>query len=439
MLLSKRKRYLSGSDWVINTLDYMMKSVTCSGNMSQLVLTLEGTVDEKEVRSRLNSFVKRFPVVHGSVSRDFKLTPYWKIPARSEEDVSIFVTPIESLERQGTLLPLLEKSANTNFRDNCEHVAFHLFIGNEQSALAMMFDHRLFDARGAEMFLDLFQRSLQAEAPSGDVTFISSQELTKWKKKFLAGRSVNRRIIALTRSAAPASLPLPTEKGKGYKYQLVTFSADETTALYDAAYRDAGYLMESPYFLSLITQAVHEVFRNRLSNGSSYVIPVTVDLRQGKDPLQETFFNHLSYLFYQVPVESVHDLKGLINSFKQQMYDQVKSGFPKDLAEASLLTRIAPLPLLGKLLHIPLKGRMATFAFSHLGKSAYQSSEFLGRGIENIFHMPRVPVPPGLGFFSTSYNGRLNLIISYLDGVLTEEDADGLSAAIQKKFGRVQK
>jgi hypothetical protein len=440
MLLSKRKRYLSGSDWVINTLDYMMKSATSAGNMSQLVLMLEGPVDENEVWSRLNNFVTRFPVVQGSVTRDCKLTPYWKIPARVDGDISLCVTRIGSSATAEAILSLLEKSANTKFRDSREHVAFHLFISDEkQNALAMTFDHRLFDARGAEMFLDLFQQSTPEEAPTGDIAFVSSQELTEWKKKFLAGRSVNRRIIALTRSAAPASLPLPKERGKGYKYRMVTFGTEETAALYDAAYREAGYLMESPYFLSLITQTLHETFQNMLSNGSSYVIPVTVDLRPGKDPLLETFFNHLSYLFYQVPMERVHDLKGLINSFKQQMYDQVKSGFPKDLAEASLLTRIAPLPLLGKLLHIPLKGRMATFAFSHLGKSAYQSPEFMGRNIENMFHMPRVPVPPGLGFFSTNYKGKLNLVISYLDGVLTDDGADVLTAAIRKKFGAMQR
>jgi hypothetical protein len=298
----------------------------------------------------------------------------------------------------------------------------------------MTFDHRLFDARGAETFLQLFQQTLSSASPSGDIAFTSSNALTKWRQKFLAGRNVNRRIIALAKST-PAALTLPQGRKKGFSYRLLTFSRQETAAIYDRAYREAGYLMESPFFLAAITRTVHELFTARSAAGASYLIPVTTDLRPGQDPLQEMFFNHVSYLFYQIPVQQSADMKGLITAFKQQMYDQVKAGFPRDLAEASLLTRIAPLSVLGKLLHAPLKGKMATFVFSHLGKSSYHSAECLGAGIENIFHMPRVPVPPGLGFFSNNFNGRLNLVISFLDGLLTDEELRQLEAGIRESFG----
>jgi hypothetical protein len=258
--------------------------------------------------------------------------------------------------------------------------------------------------------------------------------LTKWKEKFMAGRNVNRRIIALSKST-PESLPIHPGRDKGCKYRLMTFTEQETSAIYDSAYREAGYLLESPYFLAIITQTVHELFAHKSGDGTSYLIPVTMDLRTGKEPLQEVFFNHVSYLFYQIPLQQAEDIKGLIAMFKQQMYDQVKSGFPKDLAEASLLTRIVPLGLFGKMLHIPLKGKVATFAFSHLGKSSYQSTAFMGSAIENLFHMPRVPVPPGLGFFSNYYNNRLNLVISYLDGLLTDEQVLMIESGIRKRFG----
>jgi hypothetical protein len=434
MLVSRRKRYLSGSDWVIGTLDRAMKSTTCSGNMSQVVLLLEPPPPEGAVRERLIRFARRFPVLQGKVARDIKLAPYWKIPPSAEKEVAVNVAPpAESSSPEG-LMSSLARSANGTFRDEDDHIAFHLFPGAERGAFAMTFDHRLFDARGAESFLDLFQRSRNGDLPQGDIAFASTAALTEWKRKFLAGRNVNRRIIALSRSS-PRALPFRTGRDKAFRYRLLSFDERETAGIYDRAYRESGYLLESPYFLAAITQTLHELFKDRAGDGESYLVPVTTDLRPGQDPLQELFFNHVSYLFYQIPARQGGDMKELVASFRQQMYEQVKSGFHRDLAEASLLTRIVPRSLFGKLMHLPLKGRMATFAFSHLGKSAYRSAEFLGGAVKNVFHMPRVPVPPGLGFFSNLYGDRLNLVVSYLDGMLSEEDVRGIETGIRRRFG----
>ena len=436
MLISKKKRYLSGADWVINTLDYLMKATTCAGNMSQVVLVLDGPLDESELRSRLHAFVKQFPVLHGHVSRDIRLAPYWKIPGKAGRDVSLTVRTAETPLSGESIIAHFEKSANAPFQDDNEHLAFHLFKDRERCLLAMAFDHRIFDARGAELFLNLFQQTANNGSPavSGDIAFSSTAALTQWSKKFLAGRNVNRRIIGLSKSS-PWALPVPQD-GKGcQRYHLLSFTEQETAAIYDRAYTEAGYLMESPYLLAVIIQSIDELFTAKQAAGSSYLIPVTMDLRPGRDPLQEIFFNYVSYLFYQVPLHEAGDRKGLIALLKQQMYDQVKSGFPKDLAEASLLTRIAPLPVLGKLLHLPMKGKMATFAFSHLGKSSYQHPLFMDGKVTNIFHMPRVPVPPGLGFFSNYCGNKLNLVISYLDGVLEHDDVLNLERGIRERFG----
>jgi hypothetical protein len=437
MLVSKRKRYLSGSDWVINTLDHMMKVSTCAGNLSQVVLLFDSPLDENEVRTQVSRFVKQFPVLQGSLGRDIKLAPYWKIPAHAGREVTFRSHPVDDRLSSKAFLPALEKSANTPFLDDNDHLAFHLFAGRARSMLAMTFDHRILDARGAELFLNLFQQSLNGNAPkvTGDIAFTSSSALTRWSKKFLAGRNVNRRIMTLSKASTPETLPLPLGGNSGYRYHILSFNEKETAGIYERAYSEAGYLMESPYLLSVIIQGMHDLFTSKRVTGDSYLIPVTMDLRPGLDPLQEVFFNYVSYLFYQVPVRVVDDRKVLIALLKQQMYDQVKSGFPKDLAEASLLTRIAPLSLLGKLLHLPMKGKMATFAFSHLGKSSYQHHLFMEKEIKNIFHMPRVPVPPGIGFFSNYYNGRMNVVISYLDGLLSDEEVRMLDRGIRTRFG----
>jgi hypothetical protein len=241
--------------------------------------------------------------------------------------------------------------------------------------------------------------------------------------------------MTLSKTSTPEALPLPSGGNGCYRYRLLAFNEKETAGIYERAYAEAGYLMESPYLLSVIVQSMRELFKSRQMTGASYLIPVTMDLRPGLDPLQEVFFNYVSYLFYQVPFLEIDDRKGLIALLKRQMYDQVKAGFPKDLVEASLLTRIAPLPVLGKLLHLPMKGKMATFVFSHLGKSSYRQPVFMEKEIVNMFHMPRVPAPPGLGFFSNNFNNRLNLVISYLDGLISDEDVRMLEEGMRDRFG----
>jgi len=434
MLVSKRKRYLSGSDWVINTLDRMMKSATCVGNISQIVMQLDSTVQQNDVRNALNRFVKKFPVISGSGARDIRLAPYWKIPRKNDGEIAFHAVARDNNASPGDIFSSLEKSANAPFRNKRDYLSFQFFPDGGQNVLSMTFDHRLFDAKGAESFLNLFQQDVMDGSVDGDIAFTSSAALTKWSRKFRAGQKVNRRIIALSKST-PEQLPLPREGCGVYRYRLISFTPGETEDVYKRAYHEAGYLMESPFLLAVIIQTMNDLFIRRYRTQSSYLIPVTVDLRPNEDALQEIFFNYVSYLFYQIPVQEAGNRPKIIALLKQQMYDQIKAGFPKDLAEASQLTRIAPPSILGKLLHLPLEGKMATFAFSHLGKSAYQHGVFMGAKIENLFHMPRVPVPPGLGFFTNNFNGRLNIVLSHLDGLLKDEEVQMLEAGIRSRCG----
>ena len=430
---SKNKLYLSGCDWVIGALDYLMKKNTCAGNMSQVVLVLDRAIARTEMQDCLGRFLNEFPVAHGSVSRDINLCPCWRIPEKAEGNLNF--TSYNCLS-EGDLLTLLGKCVNKPFKDDSEHLAFHLInIENQKSCLAMTFDHRLFDARGAESFLGLFQQYLKngddSEIAHG-ILLTAPAHLSEWIKKFLAGRNVNRKIIAMSKNP-PDTLPLPPGKENHFKFKLISFTLQETQIVYDNAYKEAGYLIEMPFLMAAVMQAVNELFRNRGLPSGSYLASASIDMRTDEDIKKELFFNHVSYLFFQTQANTIYDRKRLINSIKMQMYEQVKAGIPRDIMEASHLTRIAPLPFLKKIIDVPLKGKIATFIFSHVSKNPL-SPEIMGTGIENVFHMPRVPSPPGLGFFSNYYNGRLNLVISYLDGLISNEEVNMMGKGIRENL-----
>ena len=138
--------------------------------------------------------------------------------------------------------------------------------------------------------------------------------------------------------------------------------------------------------------------------------------------------------FFKVPAADAGDLKKIMTSVKLQMFEQVKAKLPRDLVDASSLLRIASLPFLGKVLYLHFRGKAASFLFSYLGGRPGQSTECMGLKIKNLFHTPRVPAPPGIGFFFNYFNGRLNFVISCLDGLLSDEEILMLTTAVKEKL-----
>ena len=106
------------------------------------------------------------------------------------------------------------------------------------------------------------------------------------------------------------------------------------------------------------------------------------------------------------------------------MYDAMASGFATDLAQASYLFRIVPLSILDRINRSMMRaaGGMS-FVFSYVNKG-YAGRTFCDAGIQEVIHTPRVAINPGIGIFFTQFDGKISLTLSFLDGLLTPEEAD---------------
>jgi hypothetical protein len=80
-----------------------------------------------------------------------------------------------------------------------------LHAGDARSFLGMTFDHRLFDARGAESFLELLSAyAASAVVPEcvASIAMTEPSHLDRWADKFRAGQQVNRALVRLSQSDA---------------------------------------------------------------------------------------------------------------------------------------------------------------------------------------------------------------------------------------------
>ena len=77
-------------------------------------------------------------------------------------------------------------------------------------------------------------------------------------------------------------------------------------------------------------------------------------------------------------------------------------------------------------------GEPASFAFSSVNKRGYPASRFMDADVANLFHMPLVPVPPGIGLFVNEFGSVMNVVLSYLDGMLSSEDVSRFDADLRR-------
>lgn len=420
---SRTKRYLTGMDWTIGALNDMNRRATGGTNAFQIVMELDGPFDAERFRSAITDFGRKFPVLSGIIARDWNFAPYWKMPrAGCAPPVAVEVETVAEAD----ILPALARSANVPFPGRRNHLVFRVFhTGGQRHFMAMQSDHRLFDAHGAEAFLELFHRSYWGEDCSARLAGISLTEpahLCDWMQKFEAGKLLVRMLRSFTDATLVTFRRQLKLKGGEFKFALVKFDEHETRAVTDRAYREAGFLMFMPYALTAAVQALDSVRRRNGIEGQDYLVAVSVDLRTPDTAAAKLFFNHVSFMFFRIPVTVAGDRRQAMDAVRTQMYEQIKSGFPHAMAESSMLMRIVPMSALGWLMRRPLRGEFASFSFACVGKGGYACPEFMEARVANLFHMPLVPVPPGLGLVVNHFGDRMNAVLSYLDGMFSDED-----------------
>lgn len=418
------KRYLTGIDWIINALDYASRRKTGIGNTSQVVLELDGLLSEEILNERLKLISQEFPIIFGYPSRAINLCPYWK-QSRKTSKLRLNIHRLNSGSDFNAVMSIFSEELNKPFLNRREHLLFNLIYQDRRSFLGIIFDHRLMEARGAEAFLDFLGGKSDLSLKG---SLFEPSHLNNWISKFRAGRKLNRFFLNLTQKKARALEPV--SDGFESVFQITSFDQERSSKISQDAFSQAGYLMSMPYILSKSIMLLHQIFEGRKIAPREYLIPVSIDTRPNDLARREILFNHLSFFIFRITIEEATSFPSVLGSIKEQMYNQIKISLPQAIKEASFLMRIAPLSFIDYIIKVMSKGNPASFSFALVGEGAYASSDFMKIPIKNIFHLPRVPSPPGLGVFFNQYQGRLNAVFSWAKGLLSEDEVARIKMGI---------
>ena len=437
---SPDKRYLSGADWCVAALSQGTVETTGRRCIFQIAVFLEGVPDSDRLASEYKAFCVRFPVLWGTPARCWCLAPYWKYPEAAEAERSIHFgrSVLPENATQADVVRHIETltngyAARAGWRTALDFVQ----VGEAASVLVFSFDHNLFDAVGAETFINLFFRQANGEARDAEfppARQTAPAQLDRWCQKFRSGQKVNRMMRRLAEGST-AWLALPQDaRQRPFRFRVVTFSAEEARRIQERAFAVAGYLMFTPYVLATAAAAFHPFFSGRVAQDGHFVVSVSTDKPKSGVRMPHYFFNDLSFLYFRFSVEAAADRNALAGTVREQLMSQAKEGVPAAIEDANLLMRILPVRAYWAFLMRVYRNRLASFGFTCLGESALRTPAVLGCRVRDQIHFPVIPAPPGIGLILSQSRGVYHAVLSYIEGILSEEEVDALMASFRMRL-----
>ncbi len=423
----KKRYYVSGIDWIATAFNHSSIKECGVGNIFMIKLHLSSYPNIDLINDAILKLYNIIPYLNGIIKRDLlNLAPYWKIKKKNKQ--SLNKVSAQSAKNYEEATSIAENIINRPIKHFIEINVIEI-QDTKESLVCFVFDHRLFDAKGGETVISIINKFCSNKEYELNVRTSQEPNLKDWGEKFVAGRNVNRKLLAVRDNAEHSQLKsISVKEDSGhFSFKETSFTQIETKNIYDEAESKAGYMMTLPYLLSKTMKATSLIFKENDLEKSRYIIPATIDSRTPDNVNKNFLFNNWSFFFFNADSNLIKNDDLLIQSFKNQFYNQIKEKFANDFKNVSLLMRIAPLSIMKLCMSKFMRGGLGSFSFAYLGESVFNEETFVGCNVINLTHTPRLPLLPGLGFCFNSFRGKLNFVTISRKGFLEKYNIENIN------------
>lgn len=415
--------YIDGLDWMAAFLNYMASATHEKGNLFSIVLEVEGMPEESAVRELLERrFAPVLPLLNGHLSNNFwTWAPCW---------VKGKPVPIPfSAEPQSGSLSAAAETFVTEPLPGDSRVAVKLFRSEPVSLLVFKFSHLLFDGRGGELVIDSLLSG------SGDFASVepgySHPLLNEWGKQFAGGKIVQH-FTNITLAEGTTATPPSRSPGRNC-FRRIFLQPEEYSKLTATAERLFGPYMLTPFLLGGILRRYHLLLERLGMEGDSLMIPMSVDMRNSPDvPANPYFFNQWSILPVKPARRDCVEFRNCVSTLRSQIFRAIAGKLPHAYRVAPRLSRLVPFPIFARVFRKKGATSTGSMMFSYLDTVLAVPGTLCGHPVRNLYHMPLMPPLNPLGVFANSFNGRLNLTISFREGNLPEEEWNRFFAELEE-------
>jgi len=303
--------------------------------------------------------------------------------------------------------------------------------GGARSALVMTWFHPLMDPRGAQTLLhhlDHLDRH-PGDAPwgTGVPEFAAPPDARPFRER---GRLARQSLAYMRRVSRLPSVAPSAGRAGPVRFHRESFVERDPAASRDRASRDTGWR------LAVVGKAMREIHARRNVPEAPFLLPIAVDLRP-KGELGPTFGNILAFHFARFRPSDAADVPRLASALRGQIADAVRDGQLEANDVAMDFLQYRPLAFVRRAIR---RTGGATFSFNCADVMDFPAAldRCFGRRVVNAYHIPAVPPRPGIGVFFNRCAGRSNLVVAWIDGVVTDDDVTRIVATVREGMGWIE-
>jgi NRPS condensation-like uncharacterized protein len=429
------KQTLSGSDYFHLLLDRKMLRNGLVGNISRIHLKLEPNADLNSIAEQLVQNPTFQSVCQLKVVHRWPLTPRWVardcfVPRNDEKATFIAKKEQPALSLSKRLKQFHNLKAHSKLsKSKLESTVLNRKVDNENSLIfidlceledgtkhvVISMHHLLFDHQGMVNFLHAladdyktFPLFPEAEKTSVLQTLYNAAYMTI----YMLSRSSGKLGTLVAKNLKPKSTP---------RFKVIEFSEEETTQIEKNAWQAGSRIGQSAFYISATAQIVNQALKNRNENPPYLWFSVPNDQRR-KGTSGHLVSNQLSFLFFRLNSNELATTETAIKAINQQLKTQIKNRITERYTDLLNSLLLMPVPIYEAMVNLASNGKMSSFGYSDLGTDKINLTEFRGARIENTFHYPPVPSPPGFNVVNSKTNEKLKFVWAYFDEVLNEDE-----------------
>jgi len=432
-----RRLSLRGADLVLMARHPRWKGVGLSRN-TLLIVECDGPIAAERITRALDRFLDVCPWPAARLRRRF---PWGKLHWAAGSRETLTRPPVRRavLASRAHLATELISELDTRIDPHREAPLRIVLLdappgpGPAGSFVVLTWFHPLMDARGGQNLLAHLSHLDQHEGETlwngGPPAFVPERDRRSLRERGrIAGRSLKyMRTLAPVPPVSPAAALVPPGRTQ---FRHESFAAADPAA-------DRRATREITWRLAVVGKAMAELWHRRGLPQVPFLLPISVDLRPKGEP-GPVFGNSLAFHFARFLPSDASDVPALARALRQQMADAVRDGQIEANEVAMEFLQYRPLSRMLSVLPWTAGGELFSFNCADLGEWPPAVEHCFGRHVLNAYHVPVVPPRPGLGVFFNRCGRRNNLVVSWLEGVLSEEEAVRIIEIVREGMGWIR-